>query len=86
MKSRGLWHQLLTEILTDTKLSVRLTGALSEESEIKTIVKRGHGLSLIVFNIALDKVIRQWKATNDEIGYQRHTWVTRTIPGDSGTA
>ena len=54
-------HNLIQKTLTNTRSRVKFRGTLSESFEIKTGVRQGDGLSPLLFNCALDKVIREWR-------------------------
>lgn len=51
---------LIRETLTNTFSKVRFMGVLSKPFEIKTGVRQGDGLSPLLFNCALEKVVREW--------------------------
>ena len=51
---------LIKQTLTDTMAKVRFQGELSEEFEIKTGLRQGDGLSPLLFNILLEKIIREF--------------------------
>lgn len=52
---------LIKETLTNTKSKVKFMGELSEPFEIKTGVRQGDGLSPLLFNCVLEKVIQEWR-------------------------
>lgn len=71
MKNRGLdgtIRELITEIPMDMKAKVRFKRTLSEEFGIKAGVRQRGGLSPMLFDVVMDEVIRQWRATKDEMG------------------
>ena len=64
LEEQGLDHKtlrLIRQTLTGTKSKVKFLGELSEPFEIKTGVRQGDGLSPLLFNLVLDKVIREWE-------------------------
>ena len=52
---------LIRETLTNTISKVKFMGELSEPFDVKTGVRQGDGLSPILFNVVLEKVIRTWE-------------------------
>lgn len=52
---------IIKETLTNTKSKVKFMGEVSEPFEIKTGVRQGDGLSPLLFNCVLEKVIREWR-------------------------
>lgn len=54
-------HNLIQQTLHNTRSRVKFRGILSESFEIKTGVRQGDGLSPLLFNCALEKVIREWR-------------------------
>jgi Reverse transcriptase (RNA-dependent DNA polymerase) len=53
--------QLIKETLTDTTSKVKFMGEISEPFIVKTGVRQGDGLSPLLFNLVLDKVIKEWE-------------------------
>ena len=63
MKELGLDYKTLNIIkatITDTYSKVKFMGELSDPFEIRTGVRQGDGLSPLLFNCALEKVVREW--------------------------
>lgn len=56
---------LIKETLSNTYSKVKFMGELSESFEIKTGVRQGDGLSPLLFNCALEKVVREWNMKID---------------------
>lgn len=59
----GLHLKLINTIkltLLNTKSKVKLRGVLSESFEIKMGLRQGDGLSPLLFNCALEMVMREW--------------------------
>lgn len=54
-------RKLIEQTLTNTSSKVKFLGEISEPFEIKTGVRQGDGLSPILFNLILEKVMRTWK-------------------------
>lgn len=54
-------RKIIEQTLTNTKSKVKFLGEISDEFEIKTGVRQGDGLSPLLFNIALDKVMKEWE-------------------------
>lgn len=54
-------RRLIQETLTDTTSKVKFNGEISQPFPIKTGVRQGDGLSPLLFNIVLDKVIKEWE-------------------------
>lgn len=52
---------LIKQTLTDTTSKIKFMGEISEPFEIHTGVRQGDGLSPLLFNIVLDKIIKQWE-------------------------
>lgn len=52
---------LIRETLTDTKSKVKFRGEISTAFKIKTGVRQGDGLSPLLFNCVLEKIVREWK-------------------------
>ena len=52
---------LIRETLTDTKSKVKFMGEISQPFQIKTGVRQGDGLSPLLFNCVLEKVIKEWR-------------------------
>lgn len=64
LKEQGLDHKthaLIKQTLTDTKAKIKFMGEISEPFEVKTGVRQGDGLSPLLFNCALEKVIQEWR-------------------------
>lgn len=59
----GKTTNLIRETLTNTFSKVKFMGELSAPFEIKTGVRQGDGLSPLLFNCALEKVVREWEKT-----------------------
>lgn len=53
------------ETLADTTSKVKFAGELSRTFQIKTGARQGDGLSPLLFNCVLEKVIREWRKRND---------------------
>lgn len=63
LRHLGLHPKLINLIkltLTNTKSKVKFRGELSEPFEIKTGLRQGDGLSPLLFNCALEIVMREW--------------------------
>lgn len=77
LRNLGLHPKLVKMIeltLTNTKSKIKFRGELSEEFEIKTGLRQGDGLSPILFNCALEYIMREWEMTNPkniQIGYRK---------------
>jgi len=56
-------QSLIKQTLTDTTSQVKFMGEKSEKFQITTGVRQGDGLSPLLFNLALDKVMREWQQT-----------------------
>ncbi|KAK9875038.1 hypothetical protein WA026_005843 [Henosepilachna vigintioctopunctata] len=54
-------RKIMEQILTGTTFKVKCMGEISDPFEIKTGVQQGDGLSPILFNIFLEKIIREWE-------------------------
>lgn len=52
---------IIKATITNTFSKVKFMGELSDSFEIKTGVRQGDGLSPLLFNCALEKVVREWK-------------------------
>ena len=52
---------LIRQTLTDTKAKIKFMGDISESFEVKTGVRQGDGLSPLLFNSVLEKVIQEWR-------------------------
>lgn len=64
LEEKGLDYKtrkLIEQTLTDTKSKVKFMGEISESFDIKTGVRQGDGLSPLLFNIVLDKVMEEWE-------------------------
>ena len=67
---------LVKAALTNTTVKVKFRGVLSNSFKLKTGVRQGDGLSPILFNCLLEKLIREWtKTLKDDsglrIGYKK---------------
>lgn len=60
---------LIRATLTDTKSKVKFLGCLSDSFEVKTGVRQGDGLSPMLFNCVLEKIIRTWRTRLMETDY-----------------
>lgn len=60
---------IIRQTLTNTTSKVKFRGEISDAFEITTGVRQGDGLSPILFNCVLEKIIREWrrKLDNEEI-------------------
>lgn len=54
-------RRLIQQTLTDTTSKAKFIGEISKPFLIKTGVRQGDGLSPLLFNIVLDKVIKEWQ-------------------------
>lgn len=54
-------RKIIEQTLTGTTSKVKFMGEISEPFEIETGVRQGDGLSPILFNIVLEKIIREWE-------------------------
>jgi endonuclease/exonuclease/phosphatase family metal-dependent hydrolase len=54
-------RELIKQTLTGTKSKVKFMGEISEPFDIQTGVRQGDGLSPILFNVVLDKVMEEWE-------------------------
>ena len=52
---------LIKQTLSDTTSKIKFLGEISEPFEIHTGVRQGDGLSPLLFNIVLDKIIKEWE-------------------------
>ena len=52
---------LIKATLTETKSKVKFLGCLSDSFQVKTGVRQGDGLSPMLFNCVLEKIIRTWQ-------------------------
>lgn len=52
---------IIKETLTETKSKVKFMGELSNEFNIDAGVRQEHGLSPLMFNCVLEKVVREWR-------------------------
>uniref|UniRef100_A0A8D8RIQ9 Craniofacial development protein 2 n=2 Tax=Cacopsylla melanoneura TaxID=428564 RepID=A0A8D8RIQ9_9HEMI len=59
---------LIKQTLTDTESKVKFSGILSKAFKIKTGLRQGDGISPILFNCVLEKVIREWREKNLKTG------------------
>lgn len=70
LKNLGLHPKLIKMIgltLENTTSKVKFRGAISDAFEIKTGLRQGDGLSPILFNCALEYLMREWKKINPEL-------------------
>lgn len=58
---------LIEQTLTNTKSKVKFCGEISEPFSIHTGVRQGDGLSPLLFNLVLDKIIKEWERTQKGI-------------------
>lgn len=70
-------RRLIKETLTDTKSKVKFMGTISEPFTIDTGVRQGDGLSPLLFNIVLDKVMKEWEIKLKE----ENNWKPITLGG-----
>lgn len=70
--------RLIKESLTDTVSKVKFMGEISEPFLIKTGVRQGDGLSPLLFNIVLDKVIKEWEKELKNQSYWKPIHLGRT--------
>ena len=69
---------LIKQTLSDTISKIKFLGEISEPFEIHTGVRQGDGLSPLLFNIVLDKIIKKWE--NQVKGIQLgKTYANKTI-------
>ncbi|KAI5746185.1 hypothetical protein M8J77_000906 [Diaphorina citri] len=61
---------IIKESLQATKSKIKFMGDISNPFEIKTGVRQGDGLSPLLFNCVLEKVIREWRIISKEVGIQ----------------
>lgn len=69
LKELGLDNKTISIIkatLTDTYSKVKFLGELSDPFLIETGVRQGDGLSPLLFNCALEKVVREWNKNLDK--------------------
>ena len=52
---------LIKETLSNTKAKVKFMGCVSEPFKIETGVRQGDGLSPLLFNCVLEKVVQEWR-------------------------
>ena len=64
-------RELIKLTLTDTSSKVKFLGEISEPFVIKTGVRQGDGLSPLLFNLVLEKVIREWQKETKGINIGR---------------
>ncbi|KAI5720012.1 hypothetical protein M8J77_000651 [Diaphorina citri] len=57
---------IVKESLRNTKSKVKFMGELSDPFEIRTGLRQGDGLSPLLFNCILEKVIREWRIRTKE--------------------
>lgn len=72
MKVDNKTRNLIQETLTNTTSKVKFMGEVSEPFEIKTGVRQGDGLSPILFNSVLEKIIRTWEKGVSGVKMGRH--------------
>lgn len=63
-------REIIKQTLTDTISKVKFHGEVSDPFEIKTGVRQGDGLSPILFNIILEKIMRNWEKALEAEGIQ----------------
>ena len=81
LKEQGLDSKtlsLIKETLTNTKSKVKFMGEISEPFEIKTGVRQGDGLSPLLFNCVLKKVIQEWRKRKNELNVDQPISLGRT--------
>lgn len=64
LEERGLdtkTRKLIEQTLTDTKSKIKFIDEISEPFIIKTGVRQGDGISPLLFNLVLDKVMKEWE-------------------------
>lgn len=64
LEERGLdpkTREIIKQTLIGTKSKVKFVGEISEPFDIRTGVRQGDGLSPILFNVVLDKVMKEWE-------------------------
>lgn len=59
---------LIKQTLSDTRSKVKFRGEISQMFKIETGVRQGDGLSPLLFNCVLEKIIREWRKKLDEKG------------------
>ena len=60
--------EIIEATLTNTTSKIKFMGELSDPFEIKSGVRQGDGLSPLLFNCALEKVVREWRNAIDTKG------------------
>lgn len=73
-------RRLINQTLRNTQSKVKFRGEISKPFNIKTGVRQGDGLSPLLFNCVLEKVIREWRVALKEnkimdrirLGYKRN--------------
>ena len=81
LKEQGLDLKTLAIIrdtLTNTKSKVKFMGDISDPFEIKTGVRQGDGLSPLLFNCVLEKVIHEWRKQKIEYNVDQPIKLGRT--------
>lgn len=71
LKDLGLDNKtrtIIRQTLTNTTSKVKFRGEISDAFEIKTGVRQGDGLSPLLFNCVLEKVIREWRKELKNLG------------------
>ena len=63
---------LIKQTLSDTISKIKFLGEISEPFEIHTGVRQGDGLSPLLFNIVLDKIIKEWKTKLKGFNWEKH--------------
>lgn len=64
----GKTRAIIKQTLSETISKVKFQGEISEAFEIKTGVRQGDGLSPILFNVVLEKIVRTWRTALTEDG------------------
>jgi len=59
-------QKLIQQTLTNTKSKVKFMGKLSQPFEVITGVRQGDGLSPLLFNVVLDRVMEEWEKKLEE--------------------
>ena len=61
---------IIQETLTNTTSKVKFQGEISRSFQVKTGVRQGDGLSPMLFNCVLDKVIVEWRKLTQQHGVE----------------